>query len=219
MRYIKKTSPPVFFINAIEKLTKEELTNWKKYNISKKPLREYILKNEQKYLCVYCESKISADKNSSHIEHIKPKSQNKFPELTFEYSNLAVSCNGTCNNEVDDNTKYNCGHIKENEYNEDKFLNPVELINIRDYFQYDIDALLINSSDKDLEKANYMISTLNLNSGKLKVTREKIYKKFKQEISKIEDISKRKQMIKQRLSQEDIEQISFLRCIFKNFLK
>ncbi len=213
MRFVQKTETPHFFIED----TKNLLVWNDYYSNNKRVLKEYILKGEQNHLCIYCESKIDID--NSHIEHIKPKAQNKYPELTFEYSNLTVSCNGTCNNKLDDNTKHNCGHIKANEYNEYKFLNPIELVDIRDYFEYDIDALTINSSDKDLEKANYMISTLNLNSGTLKVRREKIYEKFKQEIRKIEDISKRKQMIKQRLLQEDIEQISFLRYIFKNFLK
>lgn len=39
--------------------------------------------------CAYCESKIS-HVAYGHIEHFKPKS--KFPDLTFEWTNLLLSC-------------------------------------------------------------------------------------------------------------------------------
>jgi uncharacterized protein (TIGR02646 family) len=43
--------------------------------------------------CAYCESKIR-HVDYGHIEHYHPKS--KFPELTFEWSNLLLAC-GICN--------------------------------------------------------------------------------------------------------------------------
>jgi uncharacterized protein (TIGR02646 family) len=39
--------------------------------------------------CAYCESKIS-HVDYGHIEHFKPKS--RFPDLTFEWTNLLLSC-------------------------------------------------------------------------------------------------------------------------------
>jgi uncharacterized protein (TIGR02646 family) len=39
--------------------------------------------------CTYCESKIS-HVDYGHIEHFKPKS--RFPDLTFEWTNLLLSC-------------------------------------------------------------------------------------------------------------------------------
>ena len=44
-----------------------------------------------------------------------------------------------------------------------KFLKPVIKKDIRKYFQYDFDDGLINPSNKDKEKAQYMIDTLHLN--------------------------------------------------------
>lgn len=41
--------------------------------------------------CMYCESKVEHI-SDLHIEHIKPKSKFKFPDLTFEYSNLGLAC-------------------------------------------------------------------------------------------------------------------------------
>jgi len=45
--------------------------------------------------CMYCESKVEHI-SDLHIEHIKPKAKDKFPDLTFEYTNLGLAC-GVCN--------------------------------------------------------------------------------------------------------------------------
>lgn len=214
MRYIQKVKTPHFFI-----VDTHNLTIWSDYYANKKRvLKEHILKEEQNYLCIYCESKISSHKNSSHLEHIQPKAQDKYPELTFKYSNLAVSCNGTCNNEVNDNAHHNCGHIKKNMYNEEKFLNPIEVDNIRAYFIYDFDEYAIESSPKDDVKSEYMINTLNLNDNGLKLARKKALNNFIKKMKTFTDITLRKEKIKAKLNQENIEQISFLRYKYQKLL-
>jgi 5-methylcytosine-specific restriction endonuclease McrA len=45
--------------------------------------------------CMYCESKVEHI-SDLHIEHIKPKAKDKFPDLTYEYDNLGLAC-GVCN--------------------------------------------------------------------------------------------------------------------------
>ena len=49
------------------------------------------LRNECSNKCMYCESPI-AHVSYEHIEHIKPKAKTKFPELTFEWTNLGLAC-------------------------------------------------------------------------------------------------------------------------------
>lgn len=49
------------------------------------------LREECRSKCMYCESKVEHI-SDLHIEHIKPKARDKFPELTFEYSNLGLAC-------------------------------------------------------------------------------------------------------------------------------
>jgi uncharacterized protein (TIGR02646 family) len=190
MRYIHKVSSPDFFINETKGLSK-----WNDYTGSKKPLREYILKNEQNYLCIYCESKVSSGRKYSHIEHLRPKEKEKYPELTFKYKNLVVSCNGNQYNQAEDNNQYTCGHIKSNKYDENKFLNPIEIEDIRDYFKYDFDDFIIESSGKNDIKANYTITTLKLNDARLTKSREKSLKIFIIRMRKIRDIKKRKMKI------------------------
>lgn len=50
--------------------------------------------------CMYCESKISHI-DFAHIEHYKPKADDKFPELEFVWDNLGYSC-PKCNNQKSD---------------------------------------------------------------------------------------------------------------------
>lgn len=49
------------------------------------------LKDESRKKCMYCESVVSHIAHE-HIEHIKPKAKDKFPELTFEWENLGLAC-------------------------------------------------------------------------------------------------------------------------------
>ncbi|WP_418641352.1 retron system putative HNH endonuclease [Sulfurimonas sp. ST-27] len=208
MRYIQKVSTPQFFIDNTA-----EISKWKEYPVSKKPLKEHILKNEQNYLCIYCESKVEL--NNSHLEHIKPKAGDKFPHLVFDYNNIVVSCNGNCH--ADDEEHHSCGHIKDNEYNDTKFLNPVELIKIRDYFEYDIDTGNITESPKDIDKAKYMIETLHLNDGSLPLARKKSLENFIKKMNQI-DKNKRKNRLIEILNKENIAFVSFLRFKYKGIL-
>jgi len=206
MRYIQKLNRPQFFINDTH-----TLKTWNDYYSSKKRvLKAYISKEEQNYLCCYCEDKI--DSNYSHIEHIKPKSLD-IENLTFDYYNLAVSCNGTCRNSEEDNTRYNCGHRKDKEdtkYDNDKFLNPVKVEELREYFIYDSDAKIIPSA-KNRDKSEYMINTLHLNDGGLPRAREDALKDLEELDIELEDLIV-------LLNSENLAFISFLRYTYKHLI-
>ena len=55
---------------------------------AKTALKESLVKR-QKYLCCYCESRVTSE--TSHIEHIEPQ-YGGLSEKTMEYSNMAISC-------------------------------------------------------------------------------------------------------------------------------
>jgi uncharacterized protein (TIGR02646 family) len=209
MRYVKKVNTPQFFIEDTDPLDK-----WNDYSDEKIKLREYILKEEQNYLCIYCESKVT--KENSHLEHIKPKSLNI--NLTFDYNNIVVSCNGTTFNPSDDKKQYNCGHKKEAKHEEYKFLDPTRYKDIGLYFIYDYDDFKIYPSGKDDIKAKYMIDILQLNSGSLINARRNKYKSFNKRVKKIRDIEERKACIKKKLYSEDIEFVSFFRYKYINII-
>jgi hypothetical protein len=63
--------------------------------------------------CMYCESKISHI-DYADIEHIKPKADDKYPELKYDWSNLGYSCT-------------RCNTAKGEKYSEETpYINPYE---------------------------------------------------------------------------------------------
>jgi hypothetical protein len=62
----------------------------------KHPKNKEALKNASHDKCMYCESKISHI-DFAHVEHIKPKAQDKFPHLEFDWNNHGYAC-PKCNN-------------------------------------------------------------------------------------------------------------------------
>jgi uncharacterized protein (TIGR02646 family) len=220
MRFVKKKKTPQFFINDTSGLIEwDDYAKTPQLVKKKRKLREYILTKEQYGLCIYCESKIST--KVSHLEHLKPKSID-VANLTFEYTNIVVSCDGTCHNALSDNTRYHCGHRKDRSdsvFVESKFLNPVVLVDISDYFHYDLDDFKIKSSKKDDIKADYMIDTLlHLNDSSLPLAREISLNNFIEKMKKITDIDERKKIMKKILNEKHIAFISFLRYKYRQLL-
>jgi uncharacterized protein (TIGR02646 family) len=170
MLYIKKREPSLSFLEANAKYkdilkenikTRDIFEDFKRdakltYNGENK---KYIVE-EQRNLCAYCERVITVAHNDSHIEHIKPLS--KYKTLSIEYDNLIVSCNGyECKQE-------NCGHKKDDEILP---LNPIDDIDISEYFEYNKNTGEIKSSSKDEQKAMQTIRILNLDSKRLRLAR------------------------------------------------
>lgn len=211
MKYIQKTPTPAFFISDTS-----GLTSWSQYIASKKRvLKKYILDNEQFGLCCYCEKDIIRDINASHIEHIKPKSLD-INALTFDYSNLLVSCEGNHFNEIGDNRKNTCGHLKDDNFDEINFLNPTLITDIADYFIFDGDNGIISASSKDISKADYTIQTLNLNGNndKLAEARKKAKDALIRNFATL-PIDLRKKKMKEFLRNESNEFITFFRYVFR----
>ncbi len=218
MKYIQKLPIPQFFIDDTI-----GLTNWEQYSATfdlrekKRHLKEYILGKEQNGLCCYCENGITIHNLPAHIEHIKPKSLDNIT-LTFDYNNLLVSCQGNHFNEIGDNSKSTCGHIKDNNFDEVKFLNPTLVTDISDYFVFDSDTGIISASKKDKIKAEYTIQILNLNgkNDKLaharKIAKDALIRNF----NKL-PIEERKLRLKAFLQNESNEFISFFRYLYNGF--
>lgn len=69
-------------------------------NNYKHPTNKLALAGASHDKCMYCESKISHI-GFAHVEHIKPKANNKYPELEYEWDNLGYAC-PKCNNNKSD---------------------------------------------------------------------------------------------------------------------
>jgi len=157
---------------------------WKSYNRAEK--RDEILRDlfkRQKSLCAYCEIELGLAHDQGigrHIEHILPKSRHH--ELTFEYSNMLLSCfstGGEIHTSENDPAPISCGHAtnkKGNLWNEDLFIKPTDY-DCEQYFSFELDGEIsphpeLNEEEK--QRAQYTIDLLNLNCLRLVRLREDI---------------------------------------------
>lgn len=211
MKYIRKTTPPpAFFI-----IDTQGLTLWSGYLAeNKRKLKKYILENEQFGLCCYCEKQITV--SVSHIEHVKPKSLD-VATLTFDYANLLVSCDGNHFNEIGDVSRNTCGHFKDKDENFDEnlFLNPTLISNISEYFIFDSDGV-ISESTIDVAKSDYTLTILNLNgkNNKLAEARKIVRQAIIRSLINF-PVEVRKEKLEEYLNNDSNEFITFLRYVFK----
>jgi uncharacterized protein (TIGR02646 family) len=234
MKYIQKNETPQFFIDDTKELIakikeaspQDKKRVWDSDYKNKRELKKYLLEVEQNWLCGYCEAKLKEtfdeekreNRELIHIEHIKPKHLD-YDNLSFDYYNLLVSCSGKCF--TDKNKPLTCGHKKANKFDEELFLNPIKLKDIRDYFIY-TDNGYIGSSSKNIEKSDYMMNLLELNTfnNKLPEARKIALQEFKVSIKKysIKEKKSLKEIIRILLNKENLAFISYLRYKYKNIL-
>ncbi|WP_371321875.1 HNH endonuclease [Pseudomonas alliivorans] len=69
---------------------------------------------------MYCESQVS-HVYFGDVEHIRPKAQNQYPQLTFDWSNLGYCC-ARCNNSKNDEFDNDCPLIDPYSENPDEHL-------------------------------------------------------------------------------------------------
>jgi uncharacterized protein (TIGR02646 family) len=208
MKHIRKTTPtPPFFVADTQ-----GLTLWRDYLAqNKRKLKKYILENEQFNLCCYCEKQITV--GLSHIEHIKPKSLD-LASLTFDYANLLVSCEGNHFNEIGDTSKNTCGQFKDDNFDENLFLNATLVTNISEYFIFD-DNGVISESAIDIAKSSYTLTILNLNGKNNKLAEaRKIAKQAIITNLRNLPIEIQKEKLAAYLSRNSSEFVTFLRYVF-----
>jgi uncharacterized protein (TIGR02646 family) len=218
MHYVCKGESPDFFESEKVKKSFRDDPAWN--NLHCKTNLRFHLINEQNQLCIYCERQI--DKNNTHIEHILAQTDN--PQLRFNYDNLVVSCNGDqCKPIVKDSYKpedvQSCGHKKDDDLDIDKFLNPIEDIDINDYFSYDKIKCTICCSGKDGIKADYTIDLLNLDNPRLNNERANARSALEKALGKTKDLKHKKLKIHFLLAKKDRAFTSFLNDYFKPFIQ
>lgn len=165
MKYIEKNSEPL------------EITEWKKkfkningripqyedisHDQKHKELLKDSLLSEQGNICCYCCKRIGFP--NSHIEHFRPKGNEKYKMLSLEYGNLLASCQG-----IGDKNE-NCGHSKGDLFDEELLISPLD----KDCEE----NFIFNSQGKIMEadgnvRARYTIDALNLDEPRLNAARE-----------------------------------------------
>lgn len=129
-------------------------------NLPHKIFLKNSLISEQRHICCYCCKPI--DTKNSHIEHIRPKERNEYRAISLEYENLLASCQGYHDREE------NCGHSKDNAFNEELFVSPLEE-NCESLFEFS-NRGKIKAVDGN-ERAGYTIELLNLDTEQLNAAR------------------------------------------------
>jgi len=117
---------------------------------------------EQQQLCCYCEW--SLVREPCHIEHLQPRhGPDGDSSRTFEYTNLACSCNGGSG------TNRHCGHHKGDVYDRVRFIIP-SAENSDRLLVYTMEGHVGSASNlnaADQERGRYTIRVLNLDCPRL----------------------------------------------------
>jgi uncharacterized protein (TIGR02646 family) len=192
MRFLEKKGSPSFFEEEKVRRNFSEKTMWKRFGNPYKQMLTSYIKQEQNGLCAYCECNIDINEAKIHLEHIKPQSKN--PEFRWSYNNLVVSCVGYDDDKKKE--KQSCGSHTHDNYEEEFFLNPVEVRDISTYFVFAIKAdksneilegmILPSQNANKREKAQYTIECLGLNADHL-IKERKAAKKLFTDLSRKPD--------------------------------
>ncbi|NOQ25583.1 MAG: TIGR02646 family protein [Bacteroidales bacterium] len=138
MKQINKKEPDFY----AKYLKKESPTEWKTLSQAiGSNVREHILDIEQNNQCAYTEIALDHNSRNSHIDHFKKRAL--FPEETFNWNNLLVSCN-----RENYGAKYKDKHIHKQDYN--NILNPT-IDNPSSFFHYSFTG---NIGEKTIDKIN-----------------------------------------------------------------
>lgn len=168
MKHIIKQAEPESFENWKEKPNVDFVKLGKKRKV-KKQLRTSLMV-EQGYICCYCERALI--EGDCHIEHFRPKDQNKFPELQLEYSNLICSCQAN----LEKGAPRHCGNSKENWFDENLLISPLDS-NCEQRFKFNEIGQILPFDEND-QGAKITIEKLNLDIDKIKDLRRKVIEPF-----------------------------------------
>jgi uncharacterized protein (TIGR02646 family) len=154
---------------------------------SKAEIRE-ALANLQVDRCAYCESPLYG---GGHIEHFRRRHPNHFPELTFAWNNLFLSCNN----------QKTCGHFKDRKgapsYDHKQLVKPDE-DQPDDFFFFHSSGEVRGRDKADSEKqkrADETIRVFGLNEASLRDGRRKAVRRYLRlhgSIDEIEALSRKK---------------------------
>ncbi|AXD07576.1 TIGR02646 family protein [Salmonella enterica] len=154
---------------------------WRNFRRDKADLMTLLL-NEQYHLCCYSEIRADLRGLGYHIEHVENKSQQ--PGRTFDYQNLAASALDSENGLHLFGINAFGGHSRGKQEAVDmaKFIH-CHLPDCSRYFAYLSDGRIVPADElntQEMERAQYTIDLLNLNSGFLQTERRNHWEELEQ---------------------------------------
>lgn len=122
MRHIIKGAEPDFFRDWKASGNADWQPSWENLRDPEKPKLKKLLISIQGSLCCYCTERIT--ETNSHIEHVRPKDRQFFPELALTYENLLACCEGGASDAPP--REIHCDQEKGNWYDERLFISPLD---------------------------------------------------------------------------------------------
>lgn len=140
--------------------------------------RKYILEEEQGNQCAYTELPLNYEKDNSHIDHLKRKDSSFFPKLTFEWSNLFVSCiSSNFGGKFKDETFLKGKTPADNELIINPSIeNPTDFFELKSWGEITVRTIL---KENEKRKAEETIRAFNLNHNSLKQRRKEMMQSVK----------------------------------------
>lgn len=180
MKYIKKGNEPEELAKFKGCANEDWQPKFREFRAEDKKRFHQKLIEEQGDICCYCGMRISRE--DSHIEHLKP--QSKYPEDELNYNNLLASCQL----KREPKEPQHCGVKKENWYDENLMVSPLEP-NCADFFRYTGGGeILPNDEEGKKIAAATTIEKLGLNINKLQAMRKKAIDEILEIIKECSDL-------------------------------
>ena len=120
MKHIVKQPEPEPFIEWKREDKMADRPNWNRVPGNIRRSVHSSLMEEQGFLCCYCEGWV--DRESSHIEHFRPKSSSRYRDLQLDYANLHCSCG----RESVEGEPRQCGFSKGSWFDEHLMVSPLD---------------------------------------------------------------------------------------------
>jgi uncharacterized protein (TIGR02646 family) len=170
MKYITKGQEPIIFTEWKNLENDDWAPTYEALQGDEKRAVINALKEEQGYICCYCERRIET--NDFHVEHLKPQGENLFPENQLDYDNLLCSCQ----RDVQRGEPLHCGNSKGSWHDEELLVSPLSL-DCEAQFKYTFDGYIEPAIDNDIA-ASTTIDRLKLKIDKLNTLRKKAIEPF-----------------------------------------
>ncbi|EDQ1418330.1 TIGR02646 family protein [Salmonella enterica] len=162
--------------------SEQSTRRWQRFGRENKAALMTLLLNEQYHLCCYSEIRADLRGLGYHIEHVENKSQQ--PGRTFDYQNLATSALDSENGLHQFGINAFGGHSRGKQEAVDmaKFIH-CHMSGCSRYFAYLSDGRIVPADElntQEMERAQYTIDLLNLNSGFLQTERRNHWEELEQ---------------------------------------
>lgn len=167
--------------------------------------------NEYGVRCAYCEGAIY---HEGHIEHFRRKNPRHFPGLTFEWTNLFLSCGD----------EQHCGHYKDRQsapsYSSDDLIKPDEHDPELYLYFHSLGEVRVREGlqDADKHRASETIRVFGLNNGSLPYSRKKAVFPYIKDLDEIAswDLAEREMYLQEEINKTRWEPYS---TTIKHFLQ